>query len=134
MCLYGILLSLAHLYSEFLSNSIKSNVSDLLTCAKEPTKLMLLFDYLYEKILCNQSLQNTSYTVIFLNIILSNKHNYHFFNVHYSNLKITKMLKENNLDIGLLPKSIITETKNKNMALVSYIQQNPFYIILMKNK
>ena len=132
MCLYGILISLAQLYSEYLSNSIKINTTELIN-GKDNEKLMLLMDYIKDKILFNQSLQNTSYTVMFLNVILSNKYIYHYFNVHYTNITVTKIMKENNIDKIHLMQLTLQETMNKNSSLVNYIQQNSYYIILMKD-
>ena len=132
MCLYGILISLARLYSEYLSNTIKVNSAEF-SNGKNNEKVILLMDYINEKILFNQSLQNTSYTVMFLNVILSNKYNYHYFNVHYTNIIVNKVMKENNIDKSNLMQLTLQETINKNSALVNYIQQNPYYILLMKD-
>ena len=132
MCLYGILISLAHLYSEYLSNIIKVNSQELIN-GKQHEKLMLLMDYINNKILFNQSLQNTSYTIMFLNVILSNKYVYHYFNVHYTNITVNKIMKDNNIDKANLIQLTLEETINKNSALVNYIQQNTYYIILMKD-
>ena len=128
MCHYGILKSLAHLLSGYLSNSIYSllyneeNKIENKESALEEKIIINSFDYIKNKILYNLSLQNTSYPIYFINCTFSNKYILHYFMVHYTEFSI----KEIN-------KSFIQDMSEKNNAILNYIQQNPYNILFMKD-
>ena len=136
MCHYGILKSLAHLLSGYLSNYISSALQE--TDIKEnknneEEKNMVIFDYIRTKILLNKSLVNTSYPIFFINTVFKNKNNLHYFMVHYTNYLINKYVKENNNDQSNLMQLMVGEITEKNMAFLDYIHQNPYYILFMKD-
>ncbi len=128
LCHYGILKSLAHLLSGYLSNSIYSllyneeNKIENKESALEEKIIINSFDYIKNKILYNLSLQNTSYPIYFINCTFSNKYILHYFMVHYTEFSI----KEIN-------KSFIQDMSEKNNAILNYIQQNPYNILFMKD-
>jgi hypothetical protein len=142
MCHYGILKSLAHLLSGYLSNYINSTSNYESTLSKEESivqikkqeKLMNIFEYIKNKILFNQSLENTSYPVLFINYIFSDKNVLHYFMVHHTNYIVNKYLDSNKLDaVSESAKASISEMTDKNIAIVDYIKRGPYYILFMKD-
>ena len=138
MCHYGILKSLAHLLSGYLSNCIYSllnesqgsedKTKDIENNKEE--KIVYFLDYIKNKVLFNNTLQNTSYPVLFINNVFKNKNILHYFIVHYTNYTVNKMVKEKSISIELF---IIKEIKEKNMAIINYIRQNPYFVLFMKD-
>ena len=136
MCHYGILKSLAHLLSGYLSNYISSNLNESKIKEKKDNdedKNIFIFDYIRNKILLNKSLVNTSYPIFFINIVFKNKNILHYFVVHYTDYLINKFVKENNNDQSNLMQLMVGEITEKNMAFIDYIHQNPYYILFMKD-
>ncbi len=130
MCHYGILKSLAHLLSGYLSNSIyillnednKDENKD-----KHEEHIIFLLDYIKTKILLNETLKNTSYPVYFINCIFSNKYILNYFIIHYSNYFINQKAK-----LGEQI-SLMQEMYDKNNAIMNYIRQNQYFILFMKD-
>ena len=142
MCHYGILKSLAHLLSGYLSNYINSTSTDESKLSKEESiiqlkkqeKIINIFEYIKNKILFNQSLQNTSYPVLFINYIFSDKNVLHYFMVHHTNYVVKKYLDNNTPDIAAeSAKATINEMADKNIIIADYIKKAPYYILFMKD-
>ena len=138
MCHYGILKSLAHLLSGYLSNCIYSllnesqgsedNAKDIKNNKEE--KIVYFLDYIKNKVLLNITLQNTSYPVVFINNVFKDKNILHYFIVHYTNYTVNKMVKDKSISIEIF---IIQDIKEKNMAIINYIRQNPYFVLFMKD-
>ena len=133
LCHYGILKSLAHLLSGYLSNCINSSLNQ----SKEKDnktniedKISLTLDYIKNKILLNKSIAKTSYPIFFLNTVFKDKNILHYFLVHYTNYLINKI---NNNDMSNYTQLAVGEIREKNLAFINYIQQNPYYILFMKD-
>ena len=135
LCHYGILKSLAHLLSGYLSNCINSslNQKEKENKSNEEDKIMYIFEYIKTKILLNKSLINTSYPIFFLSTLFKDKNNLHYFVVHYTNYLVNKIIKENIGDQSNYMQLVIGEMTEKNMAFIDYIKQNPYYILFMKD-
>ena len=130
MCHYGILKSLSHLLSGYLSNSIyillnEENKDENKDKLEE--NLIYLLDYIKTKILLNETLNNTSYPVYFINCIFSNKYILNYFIIYYSNYFINQKAKEGEQI------TLMQEMYSKNNAILNYIRQNPFFILFMKD-
>ena len=125
LCHYGILKSLAYLLSGYLSNSIYNLLNEE---NKSEEIIINLLDYIKTKILFNETLKNTSYTVYFINCLFSNKYILHYFIVNYSQYYINKEHIKENEQI-----SLIQEIFSKNNAFVNYIRQNCYFILFMKD-
>ena len=125
LCHYGILKSLAYLLSGYLSNSIYNLLNEE---NKSEEIIINLLDYIKTKILFNETLKNTSYTVYFINCLFSNKYILHYFIVNYSQYYINKEHIKENEQI-----SLIQEIFYKNNAFVNYIRQNCYFILFMKD-
>ena len=123
MCHYGILKSLAHLLSGYLSNSIYS-LSNGESTDKLKEIIFNLFEYIKNKILFNETLKNTSYPVYFINCVFSNKYILNYFIVNYSNDSANKEKEQITFEQEIL---------SKNNAFVDYIRQNHFFILFMKD-
>ena len=128
MCHYGILKSLAHLLSGYLSNSIyiflkQEEEND----DKQEENIINLLDYINTRILLNETLKNTTYPVFFLNCIFSNEYILNYFFIHYSNYCINQKREENEQI------TLIQEMFTKSNAFLNYIRQNHFFIIFMKD-
>ena len=127
MCHYGILKSLAHLLSGYLSICIDSllneeNSNDNFENKRiKEDKINYFLDYIKNKVLLNDSLQKTSYPVFFINNFFKDKNILHYFLVHYTN-KINKDTL-----------STVKDIKATNFAIINYIKQNPYFILLMKD-
>ena len=136
LCHYGILKSLAHLLSGYLSNCINSTLNqnnEKENSLNEEDKIILFLDYIKTKILLNKSLFKTSYPIFFINTVFKDKNILHYFVVHYTNYLVNKFVKENNNDQSNIVQLIIGEMLEKNMAFIDYIQKNQYYIVFMKD-
>ena len=134
LCHYGILKSLAHLLSGYLSNCINSSLNQQTEKKiNEEDKIIYIFEYIKNKILLNKSLNNTSYPIFFISILFKDKNILHYFVVHYTNYLVNKIIKENMGDQSSFMQLVIGEMTEKNMAFIDYIKQNPYYIIFMKD-
>lgn len=129
MCHYGILKSLAHLFSGYLSNCIRG-IKDIKDNEKNKSeRLHMVLDYIKDKILYNESIRSMPYPIILLNGIFSDKINLQYFLIKFCINSVDTDNKESNMIID----SSIAEMKNVNSAFISFIKQNPFYIIFMKD-
>ena len=132
LCHFGILKSLAYLLSGYLSNAIYTllNNNEIKTDVKNKQEeiVMNLFDYVQNKILLNETLKNTAYSVYFFNCVFSNKYVLHYFTVHYTNYTINNMVKDNQQEI-----LFYQEMFNKNNTIMDYIRQNQYFILFMKD-
>ena len=136
LCHYGILKSLAHLLSGYLSNCINSSLNqnkEKEKKANEEETIMHIFEYIKNKILLNKSLNNTSYPIFFISTLFKDKNILHYFVVHYTNYLVNKLIKENFGEQSNFMQLVIGEMTNKNMAFINYIKQNPYYILFMKD-
>ena len=126
MCHYGILKSLAHLLSGYLSNSIYILLNKEENKDKQEDKIMSLLDYINTKILLNETLANTSYPVYFINCIFSNKYILNYFYIHYSNYIINQRKEGEQI-------TLIGEMFSKSNSILNYIKQNHYFILFMKD-
>lgn len=142
MCHYGILKSLAHLLSGYLSNYINSTLNyesalskeESIIQSKKEEKLINIFEYLKHKILFNKTLENTSYPVLLINFIFSDKNVLHYFMVHHTKYVASKYIDSNKVEsVSESVNVTITETIGKNLIIVDYIKKHPYYILFMKD-
>ena len=132
MCHYGILKSLAHLLSGYLSNAINSLLKDQ-EASKDEEKVIFLLEYIKKSILLNKSLVKTSYPIFFLNHVFKDKIIVHYFMVHYTDYIINKLIKENNTNQNNAVQLAVGEITNKNIAFIDCIHQNSYFILFMKD-
>jgi len=133
LCHFGILKSLAYLLSGYLSNAIytllnSNNDNKIEAKNKQEETIMNLFDYVQNKILLNETLKNTAYSVYFFNCVFNNKYVLHYFTVHYTNYSINNITKDNQQDIVFYQ-----EMFNKNNSIMDYVRQNQYFILFMKD-
>ena len=133
LCHFGILKSLAYLLSGYLSNAIytllnSNNDNKIEAKNKKEETIMNLFDYVQNKILLNETLKNTAYSVYFFNCVFNNKYVLHYFTVHYTNYSINNIAKDNQQEIVFYQ-----EMFNKNNSIMDYVRQNQYFILFMKD-
>ena len=133
LCHFGILKSLAYLLSGYLSNAIytllnSNNDNKIEAKNKQEETIMNLFDYVQNKILLNETLKNTAYSVYFFNCVFNNKYVLHYFTVHYTNYSINNIAKDNQQEIVFYQ-----EMFNKNNSIMDYVRQNQYFILFIKD-
>ena len=132
-CVYGTTYYLVHLLAQYLSEKIENEKSIENEEEKkvENDKLMLIFDYIYEKVLLNQNIKNIAFKSFFINAILANQTILDYYLVKHTNNLVNLQIKEKESDfsqLGQLSSSINTK---KSFGLIKLINKNPYNIILM---
>ena len=92
---------------------------------------MLIFDYIYDKILLNQNIKNNTFKAFFINAILSNNIVLDYYLDKHTNNLVNLQIKEQELDLSKLNELSSSINTKKNLGLISLLKNDPYNIIIM---
>ena len=132
-CIYGITFYLVHLLTQYISEKIENvkNIENEDEKKKENDKLMLIFDYIYDKILLNQNIKNNTFKAFFISAILSNNIVLDYYLDKHTNNLVNLQIKEQELDLSKLNELSSSINTKKNLGLISLLKNDPYNIIIM---
>lgn len=132
-CIYGTSHYLIHLLTQYLSEKIETerNIENEEEKKKENDKLMLIFDYIYEKVLLNKNIQNITFKSFFLNSILSEQNVLDYYLVKHTNNLVNLQIKEDETDFSQLNVLSSSINSKKSFGLIKLLTINPYNIIII---
>ena len=92
---------------------------------------MLIFDYIYDKILLNQNIKNNTFKAFFISAILSNNIVLDYYLDKHTNNLVNLQIKEQELDLSKLNELSSSINTKKNLGLISLLKNDPYNIIIM---
>jgi len=98
----------------------------------ENDKLMLIFDYIYEKVLLNKKIKNITFKSFFINVILSNVDVLDYYLVKHTNNLVNSQIKEKELDFSQLTQLSSSINKKKSLGLIELLKNNPFNVLIIE--
>ena len=121
------------LFTQYLSEKINNEKSIENEEEKkiENDKLMLIFDYIYEKVLLNKKIKNITFKSFFINAILSNGDVLDYYLVKHTNNLVNSQIKEKELDFSQLTQLSSSINKKKSLGLIELLKNNPFNVLLI---
>ena len=134
-CIYGTSHYLAHLLTQYLCEKIENeqNVQNEEEKKIENDKLMILFDYIYEKILLNKNIKNIIFKSFFINVLLSNENILNYYIVKHTNNLANLEIEKNQSDLSQLEQISSKINSKKSLGLIKLIKNNPYNIILLSD-
>ena len=132
-CIYGTTYYLVHLLTQYLSEKIENEkkIENEEEKKIENDKLMLIFDYIYSKILLNQNIKNITFKSFFINVILSNQNILDYYLVKHTNNLVNLEIQEKESDFSQLSQLSSSINTKKSIGLIKLINKNPYNIIIM---
>ena len=134
-CIYGTSHYLAHLLTQYLCEKIENeqNVQNEEEKKIENDKLMILFDYIYEKILLNKNIKNLAFKSFMLNSLLSNGTILKYYIIKHTNIVANLEIEKNQSDLSQLEQISASINSKKSLGLLKLIKMNPYHILIMNN-
>ena len=133
ICAIGIIKCFSNIISEYIQNFLSNTfIQDEDESEKRiiEEKISLVFDYIFELILSEK--KNPIYLII-INEILYKNENLNYFITNHSNTIANKRIKNKEEDFSKLVEYTIDISFEKNNGIFSYINDNPYNILLMNN-
>ena len=121
------------LFTQYLSEKINNEktIENEEEKKIENDKLMLIFDYIYEKVLLNKKLKNITFKSFFINAFLSNGDVLDYYLVKHTNNLVNSQIKEKELDFSQLTQLSSSINKKKSFGLIELLKNNPFNILII---
>jgi len=121
------------LFTKYLSEKINNEkiIENKEEKKIENDKLMLIFDYIYEKVLLNKKIKNITFKSFFINAILSNGDVLDYYLVKHTNNLVNSQIKEKELDFSQLTQLSSSINKKKSLGLIELLKNNPFNVLLI---
>lgn len=121
------------LFTQYLSEKINNEktIENEEEKKIENDKLMLIFDYIYEKVLLNKKIKNITFKSFFINAILSNWDVLEYYLVKHTNNLVNSQIKEKDLDFSQLTQLSSSINKKKSFGLIELLKNNPFNVLLI---
>ena len=132
--IYGISYYLAHLLNQYLIGKIinEKNIENEEEKKIENDKLMIIFNYIYEKIMLNKEIKNNYFKSFFINSLLSNQELLNYYFEKYTNFIVNEEIKKKELDFSKLRELSANLNHKKSLLILELLKCNPFNIVLMK--
>ena len=133
--IYGTTYYLVHLLTQYLSEKIENekNITNEEEKKKESDKLMIVFDYIYEKILLNKNIKNIIFKSFIINVLLSNENILNYYVVKHTNNLANLEIEKNQSDLSQLEQISSKINSKKSLGLIKLIKNNPYNIILLSD-
>ena len=121
------------LFTQYLSEKINNEktIENEEEKKIENDKLMLIFDYIYEKVLLNRKIKNITFKSFFINAFLSNRDVLDYYLVKHTNNLVNSQIKEKELDFSQLTQLSSSINKKKSFGLIDLLKNNPFNVLLI---
>ena len=135
LLIYGISYYLAKLLGQYLSDKIikENELQNEEEKKVEIDKLMILFNYLHEKIILNKEIKNIYFKSFFLNAILSERKILEFYFIKHTNILVNEEIEKKELDYSHLTKLSSNLNSKKSNKLIELFKDFPLNIILIKD-
>ena len=132
--IYGVTYYLSHLLIQYLSEKITNEKTIENEDEKkiEIDKLMIIFNYIHEKVLLNKEIKNKYFKAFFLNAILSERKVLEFYFVKHTNILVNEQIQQNELDYSKLRELSSNLNHKKSDEIIELLKDFPLNIILIK--
>ena len=131
--IYGTTYYLSHLLTQYLSIKIskEKEIENEEEKKKETDKLMIIFNYIHEKIILNKDIKNNIFKAFFINSILFERNILDFYFVRHTNILVNEEIQQKQLDYSQLRILSSNLNKIKSNKIIGLLKSFPLNIILI---
>ena len=132
--IYGTTYYLAYLLTQYLSNKIdkENDLENEEEKKIEIDKLMIIFNYIHEKVILNKEIKNHFFKSFFINRILCERKILNFYLVKHTNILANEQIEKNQLDYSKLREISCKLNHEKSNKIIELLKSFPLNIILLK--
>ena len=132
--IYGTTYYLAYLLTQYLSNKIdkENDLENEEEKKIEIDKLMIIFNYIHEKVILNKEIKNHFFKSFFINRILCERKILNFYLVKHTNILANEQIEKNQLDYSKLREISCKLNHEKSNKIIDLLKSFPLNIILLK--
>ena len=132
--IYGITYYLSHLLTQYLSGKIlKEKVIENEEEKKiETDKLMIIFNYIHEKVILNKDIKNNIFKAFFINSILFELNILDFYFAKHTNILVNEQIQQKQLDYSQLRVLTSNLNKSKSNKIIDLLKSFPLNIIIIQ--
>ena len=131
--IYGTTYYLSHLLTQYLSIKIskEKEIDNEEEKKKETDKLMIIFNYIHEKVILNKDIKNNIFKAFFINSILFERNILDFYFVRHTNILVNEEIQQKQLDYSQLRILSSNLNKIKSNKIIDLLKSFPLNIILI---
>ena len=132
-CIYDTTYYLVHLLTQYISEKIENERSITNEDERkiENDKLMLIFDYIHDKVLLNKNIKNSTFKTFFINITLCDNNVLDYYLDKHTNNLVNAKIKEEQSDLSKLNELSSSINSKKAFGLIKLLKDDTYNIILM---
>ena len=125
---------LIYLLTQYLSIKIdkEKDLSNEEEKKVETDKLMIIFNYVHEKVILNKEIKNNFFKSFFINRILCERKILDFYFVKHTNILANEQIEKKQLDYSQLREISCNLNHEKSFKIIELIKSFPLNIILLK--
>ena len=125
---------LVYLLTQYLSIKIdkEKDLSNEEEKKVETDKLMIIFNYVHEKVILNKEIKNNFFKSFFINRILCERKILDFYYVKHTNILANEQIEKKQLDYSQLREISCNLNHEKSFKIIELIKTFPLNIILLK--
>ena len=132
--IYGITYYLIYLLTQYLSDKIEKekNIENEEEKKVEIDKLMIIFNYIHEKVILNKEIKNNFFKSFFINRILCERKILDFYFEKHTNILVNEEIEKKQLDYSKLRELSCKLNQNKSFKIIEMLKAFPLNIIIIK--
>ena len=134
LLIYGITYYLVYLLTQYLSDKIdnEKNLQNEEEKKAEIDKLLIIFNYIHEKIILNKHIKNNFFKSFFINRILCERKILEFYYMNHTNILVNDEIEKKQLDFSLLRELSCKLNQKKSIKIIELLKLFPLNIIILK--
>ena len=131
---YGITYYLVYLLTQYLSDKIEkeNNMENEEEKKVEIDKLMILFNYIHEKVILNNGIKNNFFKSFFINRMLCERRVLEFYFDKHTNILVNEEIEKKQLDYSLLRELSCKLNHKKSFEIIDLLKKFPLNIIILR--
>ena len=131
---YGITYYLIYLLAQYLSDKIEKekNLENEEEKKVEIDKLLIIFNYIDEKLILNKEIKNNFFKSFFINRVLCDRKILEFYFEKHTNILVNEEIEKKQLDYSKLRELSCKLNQKKSFKIIELLKAFPLNIILIK--